>query len=81
MEITPVRTHANVEYIARCMNRCVCASGRHVDTCQSPALDLKEEKEEVVEEDREGAMGQAPPLVSQPDRSREPESPSLHSTT
>lgn len=81
MEITPVRTHANVEYIARCMNGGVCASGRHVDTCQSPALDLKEEKEKVVEEDREGAVSQTPPLISQPDRSRELESPSLHSTT
>lgn len=60
MEITPLRTHANVEYIARCVNRGVCASGGHADTCQSPALDLKGEKEKVVEDDREGAVGQGP---------------------
>lgn len=62
METTPLRTHANVEYIARCMNRGVCASGGHVDTCQSPALNLKEEKYylKVVEDDREGAVKQGP---------------------
>jgi len=60
METTPLRTHANAEYIARCMNRGVCASGGHVDTCQSPVLDLKEEKQKVVEDDREGAEEQGP---------------------